>query len=77
MELHLDIDPGAPLARQVYEQLRDAIRGGRLRAGARVPATRELAQRLDVSRNTVSLAYEWLASEGLLSGRGAAGEKGG
>lgn len=30
-------------------------------------------RRLDVSRNTLSLAYEWLAAEGLLEGRNGGG----
>src|SRR6185436_14980260 len=54
-------------------QLRKAIVEGRLRAGERLPSTRELASRLQLSRNTAALAYEWLASEGLVSGRVGAG----
>lgn len=73
MDLHIKLDDRGNLARQIYAQLRDAILSGRLRRGDRIPPTRQLAQRLDVSRNTVSLAYEWLTSEGLLSGRKGAG----
>jgi len=61
------------LVRQIYLQLRAAILDGRLRRGERLPPSREMARRLDVSRNTAGLAYEWLASEGLLSGRRGAG----
>ncbi len=42
---------------------------GRLRAGERLPPSRELADSLDVSRNTVTIAYEQLAAEGVVSGR--------
>lgn len=73
MDLHIHLGPGGHLARQIYRQLRDAILAGRLRAGERVPPTREVARRLDVSRNTVSLAYEWLVAEGFLAGRSGAG----
>ena len=73
MDLHLKLDAGRDLSRQIYEQMRAAIRDGRLRRGDRLTPTRELAKRLDVSRNTVSLAYEWLAAEGLLSGQKGAG----
>jgi GntR family transcriptional regulator/MocR family aminotransferase len=73
MELHIHLEGRGNLARQIYAQLRDAIRVGRLKHGDRLPPTRLLAQRLDVSRNTVSLAYEWLTAEGLLSGRTGAG----
>ena len=73
MELHVRLKGRRDLARQVYRQIRAAILGGRLRRGDRLPPSRELARRLAVSRNTVSLAYEWLVAEGLLSGRSGAG----
>ncbi|MGH7489770.1 MAG: GntR family transcriptional regulator, partial [bacterium] len=73
MDLHIQLKGRDNLARQIYAQLRDAILNGRLRRGDRLPPTRQFARRLDVSRNTVSLAYEWLVSEGLLSGRKGAG----
>ena len=72
MDLHIHLE-GGDLARQIYRQIRSAIVMGRLEHGDRLPPTRELARRLDVSRNTVSLAYEWLVAEGLLSGRQGAG----
>jgi GntR family transcriptional regulator/MocR family aminotransferase len=73
VELHVHLQRGGGLARQVYQQIRAAILDDRLRRGDRLPPTRELAGRLDVSRNTVGLAYEWLVSEGLLAGRRGAG----
>lgn len=73
MDLHVRLEGRAGLSRQIYRQVREAILGGRLRRGERLPPTRELAQRLAVSRNTVGLAYEWLLAEGLLSGRRGAG----
>lgn len=59
--------------RELYEQLRDAIRAGRLAPGLRMPASRHLAQRLKVSRNTITAVYELLASEGLLVTRPGSG----
>jgi GntR family transcriptional regulator/MocR family aminotransferase len=73
MELHIHLEGRSDLARQIYRQIRAAIASGRLKRGDRLPPTRELAQRLDVSRNTVALAFEWLVAEGLLSGRTGAG----
>ncbi len=55
---------GAPLAVQLQEQLRDAIREGRLLAGERLPSTRQLADHLGVSRGTVVEVYEQLVAEG-------------
>jgi GntR family transcriptional regulator/MocR family aminotransferase len=68
--------PGAgsrDLLREVHRQLRDAILDGRLQPGARLPATRALAQRLGVSRNTMLAAYDLLLSEGYLLARPGAG----
>ena len=61
------------LAARIYRQLRDAILDGRLRAGEKLPPTRELARQLAVSRNTVATAYERLTAEGFLVGRVGAG----
>jgi len=73
MDLFIRLEGRSDLARQIYQQIRQAIVDGTLDRGTRLPATRELATRLAVSRNTVSVAYEWLVSEGLLSGRQGAG----
>jgi GntR family transcriptional regulator/MocR family aminotransferase len=73
VEFQVHLEGRSDLARQIYRQIRAAILSGRLRRGDRLPPTRELARRHNVSRNTVSLAYEWLVVEGLLSGRKGAG----
>jgi GntR family transcriptional regulator / MocR family aminotransferase len=61
------------LSARIYRQLLDAILDGRLRPGERLPPTRELAQRLAVSRNTVAVAYDRLTAEGFLVGRVGSG----
>src|SRR5690606_3763881 len=53
----------------------EAIREGRLAAGVRLPATRELARDLGVSRGVVVEAYERLVAEGLLISRVGAGTR--
>jgi GntR family transcriptional regulator/MocR family aminotransferase len=53
-----------PLALQIQEQLRVAIREGRLLGGERLPSTRQLAAHLGVSRGTVVEVYEQLVAEG-------------
>jgi GntR family transcriptional regulator/MocR family aminotransferase len=57
------------MRRQLTEQLRQAVRDGRLPAGSALPSTRALAFRLGVSRGVVSDAYEQLVSEGYLVAR--------
>lgn len=61
------------LHRQLYDGLRQAILEGRLVVGARLPSTRALAETLEVSRNTVLLAYEQLLIEGYIVGKVGAG----
>lgn len=69
-----DLAVGEPSAntdlwRWLYEEIRAAVLDGRLRRGARVPATRALAQRYRVSRGTVVAAFEQLTAEGYFHGR--------
>jgi GntR family transcriptional regulator/MocR family aminotransferase len=59
-------DPDTPLYRQLYDAVRDAVLAGTLQSGERVPATRNLAKHLNVSRNTVLEAFEQLFAEGYL-----------
>jgi GntR family transcriptional regulator/MocR family aminotransferase len=73
VDLHIRLRGEARLGAQIYARLRAAILDGSLGAGARLPPTRELAERLAVSRNTVAAAYERLTAEGFLSGRAGAG----
>jgi GntR family transcriptional regulator/MocR family aminotransferase len=65
--------PFLPRHRQVFTQVRDAIRDGRLRSGDRLPPTRELALALGLARNTVARAYEDLLAEGYIEGRVGSG----
>jgi GntR family transcriptional regulator/MocR family aminotransferase len=71
--LTLDDASSVPLYRQVYDQLRQAILGGRFRPGDRLPSTRALAASLDVARITVEQGYEQLAGEGYLESRPGSG----
>ena len=58
---------GVPLHRQLEQELRAAIRSGRLAAGSVVPSTRGLASQLGLSRGVVVEAYEQLVAEGYLT----------
>ena len=54
-------------------RIRDLVTAGRLAAGSRLPAERELAAELDVSRVTVASAYRLLRDEGFASTRHGSG----
>jgi GntR family transcriptional regulator/MocR family aminotransferase len=77
VDLHLDLAaaPGRSLRARAEHALREAVRGGRLPPGARLPATRALAQQLGVSRGVVVEAYAQLAAEGYLDTRRGGGTR--
>ncbi|HEX6735245.1 MAG TPA: PLP-dependent aminotransferase family protein [Azonexus sp.] len=60
--------PGTTLQQWLYDEIRAAVLGGRLRAGQRLPASRDLARQQGVSRGTVVAVYEQLTAEGYLAG---------
>jgi GntR family transcriptional regulator/MocR family aminotransferase len=73
VDLHVSLDSRGDRTARIYVALRAAVLDGRLAAGDRVPATRDLARQLGVARGTVSVAYDRLAAEGFLQSRPGAG----
>ncbi|WP_165675860.1 aminotransferase-like domain-containing protein, partial [Metapseudomonas otitidis] len=63
------LDPARGLSRQLYEALRERILDGRLGSRTRLPASRDLAALLGISRNTVTRAFDQLYAEGYVEGR--------
>src|SRR5260370_40946446 len=61
-------DSGTPAFRWLYTALRAEILEGHLHPGARLPATRDLANQYGLSRGTSVSAFEQLKSEGDLQG---------
>lgn len=51
---------------QIYEYIISEIRQGNLTCHGKLPSGRELAQDLNISRNTVNMAYAQLESEGYI-----------
>jgi GntR family transcriptional regulator/MocR family aminotransferase len=70
-ELAVPLDParGQPLFLQLAGAIADDIRNGRLKPGEPLPGTRELAEALDLNRNTIVAGYAELAAEGLVRTR--------
>lgn len=73
MSIHVTLAGRGDLVARIYRELRAAILDGRLQPGDRLPATRELAEALSVSRTTVTTVYERLTAEGFAVGRVGAG----
>ena len=68
---YCDRSPGgrAAVPAGLTTAISSSIVDGRLRAGAKLPASRELAERLGLSRTVVVAAYEQLLAEGYVAGR--------
>lgn len=67
------MDGQGPLHAQLTRALKAAMFAGRLGEGGRLPATRQLARELGLSRNTVLAAYEQLRAEGFVRGQVGSG----
>lgn len=71
--LRLDRESEEPIYRQLIRQIRAHIDRGLLPAGARLPASRDLARQLGISRISVVNAYSDLRGSGLLSAQAGRG----
>jgi len=73
LQLRPEEAPVGGLAEWLAGSFRTAIADGRLAIGSRLPATRQLAAELQVSRGVVTEAYQRLTEDGHVTGRGRAG----
>lgn len=65
----IELDRRQGLTRQLYHALRQRVLDGRLVSGTRLPASRDLAATLSISRNSVVRAYDQLYAEGFIESR--------
>ncbi len=63
------LDRRQGLSRQLYQALRARVLDGRLGSGTRLPASRDMAAILGLSRNSVVRAYDQLYAEGFIESR--------
>ncbi|WP_367044424.1 PLP-dependent aminotransferase family protein [Streptomyces sp. Je 1-332] len=78
VDLHLETGGDAThsgVRKGLTDALREAVRGGRLAPGTRLPSSRSLAVDLGVARNTVADAYADLVAEGWLTARQGSGTR--
>ena len=73
MKLWLAKNSEIPIRDQLIAQVRVAVAAGDLKAGDRLPSTREIARRFSVHPNTVSAAYRELARGGEVVKRDGSG----
>jgi GntR family transcriptional regulator / MocR family aminotransferase len=73
MRIPIDRQSATPLYQQIEAYVRQSILAGSLAPETRLPATRQLAQDLGISRATVENAYAELESNGLVQRRAGSG----
>lgn len=69
MLISIDHHSGVPVYRQMMDQIKFHITSGLIRPGEKLPATRALSAQLGVNPMTVSKAYGYLESEGVVERR--------
>src|SRR5271168_1594855 len=65
LRFRLDPRSGVPAYRQLFDQVANAVRLGRLRPGDQLPAVREVVTQITINPNTVHRAYRELEYLGL------------
>ncbi|HEX2945364.1 MAG TPA: PLP-dependent aminotransferase family protein [Clostridia bacterium] len=73
MFVELDRNSAIPVKKQLYDAITSKILRGELAEGEKLPSTRELADRLNIARNSVIEIYEQLVSEAYLETIGGRG----
>src|SRR5687768_11272726 len=73
LSVSLDRDGEEPIYRQLIRHIKMQIESGTLPPGTRLPASRDLAQQLNISRISVVNAYAELRAEGYLSAHAGRG----
>lgn len=69
----MDVHSGVPAYLQLVQQVRQAIRLGRLQPGDQLPTVKQVVTSLTINPNTVLRAYQHLDLEGLVEGRQGVG----
>lgn len=67
LNLHITKSSGVVVYLQIAQQIMDEIQRGRLAPSTAMPGTRELAEKLNVNRKTIVMAYEELIAQGWLT----------
>ena len=72
-QINITTGAGAPIYRQIVDQVRWAVATGALSAGHAMPSVRSLAERLVINANTVAKAYGELVKDGVLESQQSLG----
>lgn len=67
--IYIDKKSDKPYYIQIYNNILNDILSGRIKAGTKLMGSRRLAEKLDISRNTVNSAYYQLLAEGYVESK--------
>ena len=66
LTISIDTKGKEPMYEQIYKHIREEIKNGNIPCGTKLPSGRGMAAHLEVSRNTIDMAYGQLLSEGYI-----------
>lgn len=69
----IDKNLKTPLYRQIYISVRNSIENGSLKKGTKMPSVRRLSDDLEVSKTTITAAYDQLCVEGYIKNKPQSG----
>ncbi|MDE6434783.1 MAG: PLP-dependent aminotransferase family protein [Lachnospiraceae bacterium] len=69
LTIPINVKSKEPIYEQIYKYIREEIKNGSIACGTKLPSERGLAVHLEVSRNTVDMAYGQLLSEGYIEAK--------
>ena len=64
---HVDPTSGIPIYQQLVDEIRSAIKTGKLPTGEQLPTVLAMADSLGLARGTVKRAYDELEAQGLIN----------
>lgn len=64
--IHISKNSDTPIYRQIIEQITLMVKNGTLKAGDKLPSERELANAIQISRGTITKAYEELERNNII-----------
>lgn len=73
MQIQINIDDPVPQFAQLVNQIKKAVKGGKLVAGDALPSIRQLANDLGLNNKTVAKAYRLLERDNVIETKGYRG----
>lgn len=73
MEISININDPVPQFEQLIQQIKEAVKAGRIKPGDPLPSIRQMANDLELNKKTVAKAYKLLERDNVIETRGYRG----